>query len=295
MSLLEFALRFFVGAMLLTGLWCVVVYGLVRALRIRSPNARFILFLAPLLAAAAVRFRLMPDDHLLVLAICGVVALALLTIDLGSYVLYARSLLRDTRPSPRLQRLLNRVTQRFGIAPLPALLHVGAYSGPCVLGYRRPRIIVPQAVADALSDAELTALLAHEVAHVSRRDGWSKWALLVVRRVAFWNPLVLLPLRWIELEMERASDRLAAAKLQCRGALARALCKVYDLAESRRKAPVSALPIVRADTHLGVRVQALADIEITTSHWLTLAKTAFAFVVLFQICLRPAELFTALL
>ncbi|WP_129794106.1 M56 family metallopeptidase [Sphingosinicella sp. CPCC 101087] len=74
---------------------------------------------------------------------------------------------------------------------------------PLSWGWRRPVILIDRETLDRPEDAE--AILAHEVAHVARRD-WP--ALLLSRLVSavFWfNPLV----RWLEREVEQQTEEAA--------------------------------------------------------------------------------------
>ncbi len=296
MNLTEFVLRFFVGSALLTGLWCGVVIVLVRVMRIESPNARLALFWAPVIAAFGSRLRLLPDDHHLVLLVCGTVGLALLAIDFIGYRLYIRAVRSESCRDPRLRAALDHIAARLGMTGVDVARYTGRrVRGPLVVGMRQPVIIVPDRVANSMDDGELRALLAHELAHIRRGDLWTKWLLLICRRLAFWNPFLHVASRWIELEMERGSDQLASVKLRCRGALARALCKVSELGGGAHGTAVDRFPVVHAGTQLGVRVESLVRAERVDSKQLTIIKTTLAFVVLYQICLRPAELLNTVL
>lgn len=77
---------------------------------------------------------------------------------------------------------------------------------PAVVGWRRPVLLLPDGIADALSAAQLQAVVVHELCHVRRRD--NPLALLhMVVEVLFWfHPMVW----WIGLrlvvEREHACD-----------------------------------------------------------------------------------------
>lgn len=96
-------------------------------------------------------------------------------------------------------------------APNPESIRLLAADGvrsPLSWGWRRPAILIdPDTLADA-EDAE--AILAHEVAHIVRRD----WPALMLSRFAaalFWfNPLVWMLEREVVQQAEEAADREAA-------------------------------------------------------------------------------------
>ena len=92
------------------------------------------------------------------------------------------------------------------------LLESDAVPSPLSWGYFRPVILVDP---DTLgSPGEADAILAHEVAHVARRD----WPALMLTRIAtvfFWfNPLVWLLEREIVQQAEEAADWEAAAHVE---------------------------------------------------------------------------------
>jgi len=89
------------------------------------------------------------------------------------------------------------------------LLVSDAVPSPLSWGWRRPVILIdPDTLAEP---EEAAAILAHEVAHVARRD----WPVLMLTRVAaalFWfNPLVWLLEREVVQQAEEAADCEAAA------------------------------------------------------------------------------------
>jgi Zn-dependent protease with chaperone function len=89
------------------------------------------------------------------------------------------------------------------------LLVSDAVPSPLSWGWRRPVILIDP---DTLAEPdEAAAILAHEVAHVARRD----WPVLMLTRVAaalFWfNPLVWLLEREVVQQAEEAADCEAAA------------------------------------------------------------------------------------
>jgi bla regulator protein BlaR1 len=77
---------------------------------------------------------------------------------------------------------------------------------PGVCGVLRPILLLPEGIADRLTPAQFSAILAHELSHVRRRD--NLWAALhmVVEAVFWFHPLVWwIGARMVE-ERERACD-----------------------------------------------------------------------------------------
>lgn len=83
---------------------------------------------------------------------------------------------------------------------------------PTAIGFLKPMIVVPSWTWEELSAPELSAVLAHEFAHLRRRDDWTNLAQKIVRAVFFFHPAVW----WIEnrlsLEREMACDDAVLAR-----------------------------------------------------------------------------------
>jgi hypothetical protein len=89
-------------------------------------------------------------------------------------------------------------------------------------------ICVPVRALRELPDAELRALLAHEAAHVVRRDAVWLMIAAAVRALGWWQPLNLVAAARLRLAMELCCDERAAADPSQRAALARCLIKVAE-------------------------------------------------------------------
>jgi hypothetical protein len=89
-------------------------------------------------------------------------------------------------------------------------------------------ICVPVRALRELPHDELRALLAHEAAHVVRRD--AAWLAIVaaVRALGWWQPLNLVAAARLRLAMELCCDERAAAEPHERAALARCLITVAE-------------------------------------------------------------------
>ena len=92
----------------------------------------------------------------------------------------------------------------------------------------RREICVPVRALRELPHDELRALLAHEAAHVMRRD--AAWLIVsaLVRTLGWWQPLNFLAASRLRLAMELCCDERAAIGQAERDALARCLVKVAE-------------------------------------------------------------------
>ena len=100
-------------------------------------------------------------------------------------------LLRDTLPaSERLQRLATETAGKLGVRRVPDVRYVECVGVPflwCAGG--RPTIVLPMRMLSQLDEQSSVLILAHELAHLRRRDHWVRVVELIVSTVYWWNPL----------------------------------------------------------------------------------------------------------
>ena len=103
-----------------------------------------------------------------------------------------------------LHRILRDLCERMRIRRKPELLS-GNVSGPMICGFLSPSIILPE----GFSSEGIQLVLAHELAHVKRRDVMWAWLPMLAQWFFFFNPLVwLLRKEWL-LAQEAACDAMA--------------------------------------------------------------------------------------
>ena len=77
---------------------------------------------------------------------------------------------------------------------------------PAVCGLFRPVILLPRALAEQLSPAQLRAVLLHETFHLRRGDIWVNCAQALLQILYWWHPLVWLANTRIRRVREEAVD-----------------------------------------------------------------------------------------
>ncbi len=292
LSLLTFALT----ALLLSLLWVGIAWSLVRLLRLNSPVARVFVYLAPLLTAFFALLRLAPDSRMAIVSVSLGVAALLSLRDVRRYLVYRRRITDGGRRYAHAEALCLPLARTLDV-PVPRVyLSPDLTIGPMVLGVARPTIVFPSWTAEQLNDDELRVLLAHELAHVYRRDILLKWALLFLRRLAFWNPVAAWPYRWLSLEIEFACDRIACRLTGKPGTLAKTLCKIQQLGAVQAVDEKRLLQVIpRADLGLRARLEYLGASGSYVFEWPNLFKTLLIFSVYWLVCSKPAEFVLPLL
>jgi beta-lactamase regulating signal transducer with metallopeptidase domain len=115
--------------------------------------------------------------------------------------------LRYTLPaSERFQVMGREIAERFGLRRAPNIRYVDC-GGPLVYCLaRRPVILLPIDLFRQLDDEQASMILAHEMAHLCRRDHWVRLFELVVSVVYWWNPLVWFVRRPLHSAEEQCCD-----------------------------------------------------------------------------------------
>lgn len=122
--------------------------------------------------------------------------------------------------------LLRRLAASAPGAGRVRLLVAPRLTAPLSTGWRRPRICLPPRALDELSSDELAAVLAHEVAHLARRDPPWLFLLWWIETVCFFQPLNRLARRELSSSFELSADAWAARATGDRLALAACLARI---------------------------------------------------------------------
>lgn len=119
----------------------------------------------------------------------------------AGYVLMVRRL-RGSRlaPEPSVRVLLSR----FRFSRSPRICVSRSRRAPLTFGIIRPTVLLPEGLP--AGDAQFQLVLAHELAHVRRKDCLRKLLLTVCLCLCWWNPLVWLMVCLADRDMELACD-----------------------------------------------------------------------------------------
>lgn len=188
------------------------------------------------------------------------VAAAMLVAAMVPYVRLARAVAKLPRPAASDERLAMAQAQAEAQRVARFDLRLGTGGESFSLGLWRPIIVLP---AD-LAPHAARAVLAHEMAHLARRDVWSGWLQTVVRSLFFMSPMVHLAGRRMavlrELCCDSAAVTLGATSTTAFAALlvaqAEATQRGSALAPSARAAGPVAMALGTPGT-LALRVQRL--------------------------------------
>ncbi len=163
---------------------------------------------------------------------------------------------RRTRPLTELHwiRVADQAASRLGTRRSVELRRWDSTRMPATWGVSRPVILLPSD-CDDWSEARRQSVIAHEMAHVVRRDVTMLWLANLACALHWFNPLVWILRRRLVVESEYASDDLALAQGTAASEYADHLLETAaDYRQSTGPAPVMA-----ARSQLEGRIMSILD------------------------------------
>jgi beta-lactamase regulating signal transducer with metallopeptidase domain len=124
------------------------------------------------------------------------------------------------------QRISGYLGARLGLSRVVPVLRSTMVEVPTVIGWLRPVVLIPAAALIGLHPEELGSILAHELAHISRRDYLVNLVQVAAETLFFYHPAVWWVSRQIRAERELCCDDLAVEVMGSRSTYARALVRM---------------------------------------------------------------------
>lgn len=156
---------------------------------------------------------------------------------------------------------------------------------PMIAGVFRPVIYVPESFETDLDEAEMRMVLAHELAHVERRDAVARVFVLACQSLFFFHPIVWIARREWQVASESSCDRRA---MEVTGATPHAYAAMLlKISVGSRRAPALALSVVPADKTLHRRIE---NMKTPTQKTLLSRFGAFAAILTISILAMPIAL-----
>lgn len=170
--------------------------------------------------------------------------------------------------------LVDEISGSWGIRR-PALLESSSAPCPMLAGWIRPTILLPQGSADQMSEQDLRICIAHELAHLQRKDLWLAIVPALTRVLFFFHPLAWLASHEANAACEEACD---AEALRMSGVSPAVYARLL-LSSVQSNAPVAAL-----GTALGYRLLLRRITMLTRSSGLSATRYRRACTGLIALC-----------
>jgi len=145
---------------------------------------------------------------------------------------------RGRQPMPdKFKAVVAQLGRRLHINAVPLVFLSRHVAEAMAVGIVRPLVLIPAAWASEMPLDLLEAVIAHELAHLRRRDLWVNLLQRIIETVLFYHPAVWWLSRRLRIERELCADELAVAATGNRLAYAQALQQVAQ----QQLAPVGPL------------------------------------------------------
>lgn len=105
---------------------------------------------------------------------------------------------------------------------------------PMVIGWLRPVLLLPAALATGFTPNQIQCLLAHELAHIRRHDYPLNLLQVLAETLLFYHPAVWWISRQVRIERERCCDEIAASLIDNRCTYAESLAALAESPPSAR-------------------------------------------------------------
>jgi Zn-dependent protease with chaperone function len=168
-------------------------------------------------------------------------------------------LVATARPvDPRTAAVVARLARALEVPPPRTLVAAVVPGGAALLGVRDPLLVLDERLLAVLDEGELEGVLAHELAHVARRDNLVAWLAAAVGDLVCFLPGASGAMRRLRREREAAADQRAVEVTERPAALASGLLRALDLAAPGRRLPAGCAALVEPGGVVG-RVRLLVE------------------------------------
>ncbi len=173
--------------------------------------------------------------------LCGVALFSLRFA--GGFLLLEQKRRRQSRvPSPRILAQCRELQRQLGLNRAIRYLECGWLQAPAVIGWLRPVVLLPVTALTGLTEEQLRAVIAHELAHIRRHDFFVNLLQILVETLLFYHPAIWWLNRRIRAERELCCDEIAVSLTGDRLEYVRALI----LMEEWEQAPALAMAANRS-------------------------------------------------
>src|SRR5438270_5765859 len=155
----------------------------------------------------------------------------------GFFLLERERRRQSTIVSPRVLEICYTLQDRIGLRRAIAYCECKWLQAPAVIGWFRPIVFLPVTALSGLSEEQLQAVIAHELAHIQRLDPFVNVFQVCVETLLFYHPAVWWLNKRIRAEREHCCDDVAVTICGNAVEYARAL----TLMEEWRSAPAFAM------------------------------------------------------
>jgi bla regulator protein BlaR1 len=168
------------------------------------------------------------------------------------------------------QTMMSDQAHAMGLQESIRLFESLKVSSPLTIGWLKPVILFPVGMLNGLSTAQVEAILAHELAHIMRRDYLWNIVQNAIETIFFFHPAVWAISHRVRIERENACDDIALTYCKNKLVLAHALAEVATF----QTKPMFAMAFGARKYTLLDRVKRIVGMDekqaLTTGNWISL-------------------------
>ena len=110
--------------------------------------------------------------------------------------------------------LLETCKETMGVRAYLSVVETPRVKSPALLGFIRPRLLLPEGMVETLDRDELRYVFLHELAHLKRRDIAVNWLMAALQLMHWFNPLIWYAFYRMRADREIACDALVLSRTQ---------------------------------------------------------------------------------
>src|SRR5438874_1235185 len=199
--------------------------------------------------------------------------------------------LKSQRPLThhRVVSMIEDVARSLHLRRTPRAYETNCLPAPSLFGFWKPRLLLPKALLENLSDAEFRLIVLHELIHAKRRDVLLNWVTIAVQSLHWFNPFVWLAMSRLRAARELARDaavmsHLAAEDRQGYGATLIKLVAAF----SKPALTPTLIPVINRKKQMHRRITMIANFK-PTPRLVTVASAVVLFAIACLTFTRAAE------
>lgn len=113
---------------------------------------------------------------------------------------------------PRVLSPLRECESLMNIRRKIPVIETSDVQSPALFGCFRPKLLLPERIAETFSNGELRCIFLHELAHIRRADLLVNWLAAILQILHWFNPLIWLGFHRMRADRELACDALALSR-----------------------------------------------------------------------------------
>ncbi len=128
---------------------------------------------------------------------------------------------------PAAESILKDLSRKINISCPRLIVTYQDHFRAFTFGIIRPTIVLSKGLMEGLSVEELEAVLAHEIAHIKRKDYLVNWIAVFIRDVSLFNPIAIYSFSRFLSEQEKACDEIGLSLTDKAVVYGKTLIKVW--------------------------------------------------------------------